>query len=78
MNLGSKIEIKVETFLIFVLGLLQAQKPIPYQLLNILEHSGILLIVQWKGDPKFMTVLSKKILDDIAFRVVNEGGGYFS
>jgi hypothetical protein len=35
MNLGSRIEIKVEIFLIFVLGLLQPQKTIPYQLLNI-------------------------------------------
>jgi hypothetical protein len=35
MNLGSRIEIKVEIFLTFVLGLLQLQKPISYQLLNI-------------------------------------------
>jgi len=38
MNLGSRIEIKVEIFLIFVLGLLPVQKPISYQLLNILGY----------------------------------------
>jgi len=38
MNLGSRIEIEVEIFLIFVLGLLQVQKALSYQLLNILGY----------------------------------------